>query len=220
MDVSPERDLRTKFDVVERHVSVAGRETVLLHPRSAEALIDEAAFDEDERLPYWADLWPSAIALAERVASMDGAGRSCLELGCGMGLVSVAAARAGFAVAATDYYADALAFTQLNVRRNADVDAETFVLDWREPPRDLARADLVVASDVLYERPYASLVARLIALTLRRGGTALVADPGRIAAPAFIDAARALGLGVAGTTKVPYEEKSIRQTISIYELKW
>ena len=36
----------------------------LASPRSAEELINEADFARDERLPYWADVWPSAIAMA------------------------------------------------------------------------------------------------------------------------------------------------------------
>ena len=95
-------ELRTRFDVVETVLRVRDRELRIAHPRDAEALIDEDAFDVDERLPYWADLWPSARVLAERLLGMEGAGRTLLELGCGAGLASVAAALAGFRVLATE----------------------------------------------------------------------------------------------------------------------
>ena len=83
-----EARLRRRFRVVESEVSVAGRTLAVLHPESAEDLIDEQDFALDERLPYWAELWPSARVLADRVAATVGRGRSLLELGCGAGLVA------------------------------------------------------------------------------------------------------------------------------------
>ena len=112
-----ERSIRRRFRVVASAVEVAGETMELLHPASAEELISEADFERDERLPYWADVWPSAFVLAERVRAMDGRGRGCIELGCGAGLVTCAAARAGFDVTATDYYLDALRFTAVNAWR-------------------------------------------------------------------------------------------------------
>ena len=113
--------LLERFDVVTSEVEIDGDRYLLTHPRDAEALIDEAAFRHDERLPYWADVWPASVALARAVRAMDGSGRTLLELGCGVGLVVAAALRAGFDVTASDYYADALSFERLNgaVRRVA-----------------------------------------------------------------------------------------------------
>ena len=52
-------------DVVEETIALgAGRELCVLRPRDSEALLDEHAFEEDEFLPYWAELWPSGVALA------------------------------------------------------------------------------------------------------------------------------------------------------------
>ena len=84
----------------------------LWRPASVDDLISEEDFAVDERIPYWADCWPSARVLAEHIAGSCGGGRRMLELGCGVGLVSLAAAAAGFDVLATDYYADALEFTR------------------------------------------------------------------------------------------------------------
>ena len=131
---------------------VDDRELSLIHPANAEDLIDEAEFERDERLPYWADIWPSARVLATHVARLKGRGRSLLELGCGAGLVATSAALAGFRVCATDYYEDALRFTELNVAEHTGEVPETRLVDWRKLPRDLGRFDLVVGSDVLYER--------------------------------------------------------------------
>jgi predicted nicotinamide N-methyase len=215
--------LAARFDVVVEtirlHDEGVPESFDIVRPRSAEALIDEDAFAHDERLPYWADVWPSARVLASHLLQEGGDGRRLLELGCGSGLVAAAAARAGFDVTASDYYAEALDFTRANVRRAAGVDCETRLVDWRAMPTDLGYFDRVVASDVLYERPYAALVARALAHTLARGGIAYVTDPGRLAAPEFVEQARSLGLDVGEPAVRDVEGYGTRQTIRLYRLR-
>ncbi len=224
-DAAPDPDgaalvaaLEREFATVVEEVPVGRAALSILRPAEPEALIDEDAFAHDERLPYWADVWPSTRVLAARLLGEAGAGRRLLELGCGSGVAAVAAARAGFDVTATDYYADALRFTAANVWRATGRACATRLVDWRAMPRDLGHFDVVVASDVLYERPYAALVARAIAGTLARGGVALVTDPGRIAAPAFVEAAQALGLVVREPEAETIEANGTRQTIATYAL--
>lgn len=211
-----EAALRAEFDVVDGEVT-AGPETVrLLRPARADMLISEEDFARDERLPYWADIWPSSTVLAAHVGAQAGEGRRYLELGCGLGLVCAAAASAGFDVTASDYYDDALRFTQFNVLRHAGVLPATRNLDWRDLPEDLPRYDVVVASDVLYERPYAELVAGVLARTLAPEGEAWVADPGRIAVGLFLDECARRGLQMERAVQVPYEDGEIRQTITLH----
>ncbi|MDF1501459.1 class I SAM-dependent methyltransferase [Roseisolibacter sp. H3M3-2] len=216
-------DLAARFEVARETIDLrdeGAHETFdIVRPASAEALIDEDAFARDERLPYWADVWPSARVLAAHLLREGGGGRRLLELGCGSGLVAAAAARAGFAVTASDYYDDALLFTRANVRRAAGVACETRLVDWRAMPDDLGYFDRVVASDVLYERPYAALVARALVRTLARGGVAYVTDPGRLAAPDFVEQARSLGLDVGEPTTRDVAGYGTRQTIRLYRLR-
>ncbi|MEJ7809120.1 MAG: methyltransferase domain-containing protein [Gemmatimonadaceae bacterium] len=190
----------------------------LMRPRSAEDLISEADFDRDERLPYWADLWPSGLILAARIAEERASGRRLLELGCGVGLVTLAAMHAGWRVVATDYYEDALRFTRANAWRALHREPAARLVDWRAFPSDLGTFDRVAAADVLYERPYAALVANALAVTVAPGGDALIADPGRVAAGAFVEACEALGFTVARDTR-PFEAGAIRQQITIYALR-
>ena len=210
--------LAGRFDVVDGEVEVGRATFAVLRPRNADDLISEADYVRDERLPYWADVWPSSIALGRRLLEQHGAGRTLLELGCGVGVVALSAARAGFAVTVSDYYEDALAFAQANLAR-AGFTAEARHLDWRALPDDLATYDVVVASDVLYEKPYADLVAAVIDRTLAPDGVALVADPGRLAAPAFVEAAEARRLTVDGTDVRPVRIGEVVQRIRIYELR-
>jgi predicted nicotinamide N-methyase len=214
-----ERTLRRRFRVDEAAVDIGGVRIVLLHPANPEELIDEQEFERDERLPYWADLWPSAKVLGAEVLGMHGEGRTLLELGCGSGLVATCAAHAGFAVTATDYYEDALEFTKVNAHANAGARITTRLIDWRALPDDLGRYDVVVASDVLYERPYGALVADAIARTLAARGEAILADPGRIAVDDFLRATRRSALVAESPDRRPFHEGSIRQTINIYRLR-
>jgi predicted nicotinamide N-methyase len=122
-------------------------ELTLLRPSSPEALIDEAAFEHDEFLPYWAELWPAATALAAALPEV--AGLRVVELGCGLGVPSLVAAARGAVVTATDWAADAIDLLRENAARNG-VGLRVEVRDWREPWDE--RFDLVLAADVLYER--------------------------------------------------------------------
>jgi len=215
-----EASLRRRFRVVESAVDIGGQSITILHPANAEDLIDETDFARDERLPYWAELWPSAKTLAERIMRDDGAGRALIELGCGSGLVATCASLAGFRVVASDYYEDATRFARVNARRNGAAAPHPLLLDWRALPAALDRYDVVVASDVLYERAYGELVAHAIAALLRRGGVALVADPGRVAREDFLLALPALGLAVRRSDDVAFVDGPIRQTITIFDIAW
>jgi predicted nicotinamide N-methyase len=185
-----------RFTPVERRLEIAGAALSMWCPPDMEALIDLAAFEADERIPYWANVWESAIVLAEEIAAIDGTGLTLLELGCGLGLPSLVAARAGFDVTATDYESAALEGVRFNAARNALPAVTTRELDWRHPPADLGHYDRVVAADVLYESHHPAALAAVIAATLAPGGQALVADPCRQKAAGFEPAARAAGLGV------------------------
>ncbi len=211
--------LERRFVLATTSVEVPGGTVSLEHPRSADELISEADFEQDERLPYWADVWPSSTALATVVATLDGRGKRALELGCGLGLVTIGAVRAGFDVTATDYYEDALFFARRNVLCATGCEPATRLVDWRDFPTDLGAFDLVLASDVLYERAYADLVAGAIARSLAPLGVALVADPGRIALLSFITACEERGCATRVRERVAWELDAARQTITILEIR-
>lgn len=170
---------------VTGELEVGGRRLRITHPPDAAELIDEEAFGHDEFLPYWAELWPSSVALARTVAARGTAGLGVVELGCGLAVPSLVAALGGARVLATDWSSDALAYAERNARANGAA-LETLRVPWSEPSELLARApfDLVLAADVLYEARNAS---QLLELLPRLGGDVLLADPGRPPLARFLE---------------------------------
>jgi predicted nicotinamide N-methyase len=171
-------------DLVEQVVALSGRDVVIVRPRDSETLIDDKAFELEEYMPYWADLWPSAELLARTLIGRALRGARVLELGCGLGLPSIAAAIAGGRVLATDWSPEAVDMARVNAERNG-VELEVAVCDWQEPGELLARGpwNLVLAADVLYERRN---VAPLRDLLEQVACEAWLADPGRAPAETLL----------------------------------
>jgi predicted nicotinamide N-methyase len=171
-------------ELLEEEVEAGGVALRLLRPPDAEALIDEDAFARNEFLPYWAELWPAGLALAAALpASLRGL--RVVELGCGLGLPSLAAAARGAEVVATDWSEDAIELLRLNAERNG-IRLRAEVADWAGWNLD-GPWDLVLSADVLYEHRNVPL---LLDLLPRLGAVALVAEPGRPPSQAFFREAR------------------------------
>lgn len=169
-------------------VELGGNRLELLQPRESAELPDDGAVEWAPLAPYWSVLWRSGVALAEVVSGADLRDARVLELGCGLGLPSVVAARGGARVLATDAEPEALELLGTNAARNHAA-LETAEADWAAPDELLRRGpfDLVLAADVLYERPAA---AQLLALLPKLAPAAWLADPARPAAEPFLEQAR------------------------------
>jgi predicted nicotinamide N-methyase len=190
----------TQVDSVAESIPLPGGEVELTRPRDAEALISEESFEHDEFLPYWAELWSSAVALAHDLSLRSLRGKRTLELGCGLGLPSIAAARAGGRVLATDWSPEAVLATAANAQRNG-VRLETLECSWAAPEPLLERApwDLVLGSDVLYEDRNAVALLRLLPRLVDERGLVLISDPQRAAAAGFLERAGTKGWAVKST---------------------
>jgi predicted nicotinamide N-methyase len=157
--------------------------------KDIDALLDVISveeFNKDERLPYWADIWPSAIALSEYIAEnkSEFKGKKILELGCGLGLVGITATASGGDVLFTDNDPYALRFTGINFRRNFEVAAAVQILDWRNPGKSES-FDIILAADILYERRWLGPVIDILDNKMLSGGIAIIAGPDRKVSRAF-----------------------------------
>ena len=172
---------------MEQSIALPGGELRVLQPAEAAELPDDHEVQWAPLAPYWAVLWRSGVALARELDSADLRGKRVVELGCGLGVPSIAAARAGAEVLATDASAEALELLARNAEANG-ASIETARVDWDTPDELVARGpfDLALGADVLYER---ASVALLLSLLPRLAPEAWLADPGRPAAGAFFEEA-------------------------------
>jgi predicted nicotinamide N-methyase len=174
-------------ELVVTRIELPGGELRIHQPAEAAELPDDREVEWAPLAPYWAVVWRSGVALARELEGVALRGQRVVELGCGLGVPSLAAARAGAQVLAADVEPEALELLGRNAAENG-VHVETALADWAEPSQLIDRGpfDLVVAADVLYER---SAVAPLLGLLPRLAGEALVADPGRPSAEPFLEGA-------------------------------
>jgi predicted nicotinamide N-methyase len=175
-------------ELVRQTIELPSGALRVLQPQVAAELPDSGPVEWAPLAPYWAVLWRSGVALARELDGMPLRGRRVVELGCGLALPSMAAARAGATVLATDADSEALELVERNARVNG-VRVETATAGWTNPGELLRRApfDIVLAADVLYER---ASVAQLLSLLPRLAPEAWLADPGRPAAEPFLEEAR------------------------------
>ena len=169
---------------------LAGRDLDIVRPRDSEALLDEHAFEHEEFLPYWAELWPSGVALARRVAARALHGARTLELGCGLALPSLAAVLAGGRALATDWSPQAIELARENAARN-DLPLEVVRCAWEAPEAIVARApwDLVLGADLLYEQRNGDALLALLPRLAGERTEIWIADPGRPPAGRFLERA-------------------------------
>jgi predicted nicotinamide N-methyase len=124
-------------------------------------------------------VWPSGRVLAEAMSGFDVAGKRILELGCGLGLSSLVLAKRGADVVASDHHPLAESFLAYNAGLN-DLPAVTYRdLPWSVPDATLGSFDLIIGSDILYERDHAAQIAAMMLRHANPDAELLVTDPGR-----------------------------------------
>lgn len=180
--------LKHKLPLREVRIAVGEQEWRIIAARSQNDLLETVQTDADlQRFPYGLLLWTSAVGLARRLAAEPALvrGKTVLELGAGVGLPGMVAQALGAKVTQTDYQADALNLARINAYRNGVEGISYLFADWREFS-PVETYDMVIGSDVLYERTLHADVARILRGVLAPGGTFLLADPLRPQAVKFM----------------------------------
>jgi len=148
--------------------------------------------------PLFGLLWPSGAHLAAHLAARPVmAGERILEIGCGLGLASLVGHRRGADVTASDCHPLAAGFLIENLRLNALAPMKYRYGHWgasapqRQHARDdgmnalRGRFDLIIGSDLLYERDEAGALAGFIGRHAAPGAQVWIVDPDRGNRPAF-----------------------------------
>lgn len=137
------------YDAERRDIVIDDHKFQFLVPESIDRFVDPD--DPLQNFPLWTKIWPASVVLAQYLIRMPvDPQKRILEIGTGLGLVGIAAARAGHMVTMTDYNADALNFARANARMNHCAHLQVDRLDWVRP--NLAGAfDYIVGSEIIYK---------------------------------------------------------------------
>ena len=204
-----------------------GHEYRILRPPDMDLLLDRAAADPEQNLPYWCEIWPSGIALADAIAADPTPlrGQPVLEIGSGLGVTASAALAAGADLVAADYSPDALLLARHNALRNAGREPSALRLNWRRSDELngavlAAGFPVVIAADVLYEARDVEPLLALVERVVHPDGLFWLAEPGRPPAARFLDLARAAGWHVASDSHPgPWPDpKDADVTVSLHRL--
>ena len=205
------------FDAECVTIEVGDDRVALWTVADLERYVDRTALlraDDPPEPPYWAHCWSGARVLAERVP--HDAGR-VLDLGCGLGLTGVTAARRGGRVVFVDRIAAPLTFVRETLHANELSAAGLVVADAIDAPWR-GRFDLVLAAELLYDRgAFGPLVAAL-ANAVATNGRIMLADARRIDTTEFYDVARSAGF-VWTRSDVRVEEEGFPLSVSIVTMR-
>jgi predicted nicotinamide N-methyase len=128
---------------------------------------------------FFGQLWPAGIVLAETMVGYDAVGKRVLEIGCGLALAGIVAHRRELDITVSDCHPLGERFLLRNLELNHLGPLPFRDVQWTEANPRLGRFDLVIGSDVLYEREHPGQVAAFLAAHTSPGADVLIVDPGR-----------------------------------------
>jgi predicted nicotinamide N-methyase len=202
------------FDATLERIALGDDEVALWRVADIERHVDRTALlasDDGPEPPYWAHLWSGALVLA---AAVPRAAR-VLEVGCGLGLPGLVAARRGARVVFVDRVAAPLSFVRASLSAN-HLDGALVVADAAAPALR-GGFDLVLVAELLYDRAAFGPLAAALRAALAPGGRVLLADAGRIDTSAFYAALPAAGLAWSAEEQ-RVQEEGFPLTVRLVEL--
>lgn len=194
------------------------------------------AFAEDERLPYWAELWPSSFGLASWLLCRRKLifGKKCLDLGCGLGFTALCGVSLGARVLGCDYEEKALELASFNARKNgvplcffsdylksAQASFCPLHMDWRNPLVAPKSFSFVWAADIAYERKFMPDILKFLDYALADDGIFWIAEPGRSIYAYFLEEAKAFPFRIAKVheeTTPRISDNILSARVNIWEL--
>ncbi|MDO8996481.1 MAG: methyltransferase domain-containing protein [Sediminibacterium sp.] len=144
--------------------------------------------DSSTLFPFWAKVWPSAIALSSFLQQNIGLvnNKSVLEIGAGIGLPSFSVAQYAADLVITDYAANAVELMHKNIEHTGFKNIKAIVADWNLFPSSIV-AEVVLLSDTNYAPSEFASLFKLIQDFIHKGATIIIASPERITASPFIE---------------------------------
>lgn len=179
------------------HVDLVGSHWLLRRGKNLDELWEELDpdLDPDDKIPYWTELWPSSLLLAEFLAArqLEISGQICIDLGCGLGFTALAGQSLGADVVGLDLMPEALEVACSHARLNLAPQPGWLCMDWRQPAVRQGCAWRIWAADVMYEQRFVPALLDFMAYALAADGRVWISEPGRTIFRHFLDEAKIRG---------------------------
>ena len=148
---------------------------------------DLLALDPATPFPYWAKVWPSAIALVKVIQKHPSLIRdkTVLELGAGIGLPSLLMASEAKTIQISDYDLEAVELLRKNIAHLQLQNVQALKLDWNNLPENID-PEVIILSDVNYDPTQFETLTKLIEKFIHQGSTVILSTPQRIMASPFV----------------------------------
>ncbi len=144
--------------------------------------VDTEKFQDDERLPYFINVWESGLVLGSYILNnkVHFKGKKVLELGCGGGISGICSSISGSITTFSDYETDALSLSEYNCQINNIYNSKYLLLDWRDYTVN-ETYDYIIGADLLYENRMIIPLFKLICsiLDANNDTKVLLSDPNR-----------------------------------------
>ncbi|MCS7228434.1 MAG: protein N-lysine methyltransferase family protein [Candidatus Kryptonium sp.] len=207
------------FEISNRKIFIESPVDAKDHAKTIDDVIER--YSSNDKIPFWIEVWPSAIALAEFILESDEfTGKKVLDLGCGLGLTSVALGLKKAIVTATDYEMIALQYARRNYIRNIgnEENARFIYLDWRHPNIS-EKFDFVIGADIIYERNLFPDLIRLLEIAMRDDSVCYLSDPNRIFSSEFFNMLSEQNFKYNIVLEKEIDYRDSRAIVSIYRIK-
>lgn len=166
--------------------------------------------------PYWARIWPAAMALSACIVAQQNIfkGRRIVELGAGLGLPSLIAAKYAKSVLITDYITEPFSYITATIQHHQYTNCSTAVCNWKNIT-ELPEADILLLSDINYAAEDIASIVDVIEFYIKKRTTIFLATPQRIVGRDFIHAVQQY---IQQNETVPVKTGEGEVTISLYVL--
>jgi predicted nicotinamide N-methyase len=177
---------------------------------------DLLAMDPASPFPYWAKVWPSAIALVKVLQKHPSLIRdkTVLELGAGIGLPSLLMANEAKTIQVSDYDSEAVELFRKNIAHLQLHNVQALQMDWNDLPENID-PEVIILSDVNYDPTQFESLTKLIQKFIHQGCTIILSTPQRIIANPFV---LALSEFIIADYLEMVNENGVRKEISILVL--
>jgi len=210
--------LREQFEIADEQFSFGSHNIRLYRPADPESILDDETlikpYQELQWQPYWAQAWDASVGMCHYLADQPLESRSVLDLGCGIGLTSALLAAAGAIVTCGDNAPPSLTFAKANTwpwRRRTIVQ----LIDWHKTVLPDSY-ELIVGSDIVYDRIEVAPLDRFFRRHLRTDGQVLLGDPSRPMTREYLEMFRQLGWKLSEETR---QVKTLRNPIRIVKMR-